>query len=72
MLFHFTEQMGFKEPVINKGWLVFKPTKARLIKDIMVGFPASIRAKVDGNSAVITSTIPYVKRLMKQLEAYSK
>ena len=26
----------------------------------------------DGNSAIITSTIPYVKRLMKQLEAYSK
>ena len=71
LLSHFTEQMGFKEPVKAKGVLVFKPTKTRLLKDIFLGFPARIRVKVDGNSAVITSTIPYVKRLMKQLEAYS-
>ena len=71
LLSYFTEQMGFKEPVKAKGLLVFKPTKARLIKDILVGFPTSIRARVDGNSAIITSTIPYVKRLMKQLQAYS-
>ena len=71
LLGYFTEQMGFKEPVKIKGLLVFKPTRARLIKDILAGFPASIRARVDGNSAVITSTIPYVKRLMKQLQAYS-
>ena len=71
MLEHFVEQMGFKPPTREHGNLVFKPSLSKYIKEIFVGFPTKIMARIEGNSVVITSTIPTVKQLTKRLNAFS-
>ena len=68
---YFTEQMGFKPPFKAKGYLVYKPTARRLMKDILLtDLPVKIKVRADGNSVVIISTIPVVNRLEKQFKAY--
>ena len=71
MLEHFVEQMGFKPPIKERGNLVFKPTLSKIIKEILIGFPTKLMARIEGNSVVITSTIPTVKQLTKQMKAFS-
>ena len=72
ILEYFVLQMGFKPSTKELGDLVFKPTRSKYIRDIFnQGFPTKLRARIDGNSVVITSTIPTVKRLTKQLKAFS-
>ena len=71
MLEHFVQQMGFNPAIKEHGNLVFKPTLSKIIKEILFGFPTKLMARIDGNSIVITSTIPTVKRLTKQLKAFS-
>ena len=72
MLEYFVLQMGFKPSTKELGDLVFKPTRSKYIRDIFIqGFPTKLRARIDGNSVVITSTIPTVKRLTKRLKAFS-
>ena len=72
ILEYFVLQMGFKPSTKELGDLVFKPTRSKYIRDIFIqGFPTKLRARIDGNSVVITSTIPTVKRLTKRLKAFS-
>ena len=72
MLEYFVLQMGFKPSTKELGDLVFKPSRSKYIKDIFYqGFPTKLRARIDGNSVIITSTIPTVKRLTKQLKVFS-
>ena len=72
MLEYFVVQMGFKPPTKDKGNLVFKPTRSKFIRDIiLVGFPTKLMARIEGNSVVITGTIPTVRGLTKQMNAFS-
>ncbi|MCH7733561.1 MAG: hypothetical protein IIB44_13820 [Candidatus Marinimicrobia bacterium] len=72
ILEYFVEQMGFKAPIKDKGNLIYKPTLKKFLKEILIGFPSKIRARVDGNSVIITSTIPVVRRLEKQFKSFSQ
>ena len=72
LLEYFVLNMGFKKPIKEHGDLVFKPTLSKYIRDILVtGFPTKISARIEGNSIIITSTLPTVRRLTKQLKAFS-
>lgn len=71
MLEYFVAQMGFKPPTKDRGNLVFKPNLSMIIKAFLVGSPTKIMARIEGNSVVITSTIPTVRQLMKQMNAFS-
>ena len=73
VLEYFTEQMGFKPPIKDKGYLVFKRTKKQIFKDIFLGneFRSGIKARVDGNSIILITTIPSTRLLEKQFQAYS-
>lgn len=72
ILEYFIEQMGFKQPIKDKGYLIFKPTFSKFIRDLLIGFPAKIRVRVDGNSVIVTSTIPVARRLEKQINSFSE
>ena len=72
ILEYFVLNMGFKKPIKEHGDLVFKPTLSKYIRNFTgLGYHTKIRARIEGNSIIITSTIPTVKRLTKQLKAFS-
>jgi len=72
ILEYFVLNMGFKKPIKEHGDLVFKPTLSKYIRNFIgIGYHTKIRARIEGNSIIITSTIPTVKRLTKQLKAFS-
>lgn len=71
ILEYFIEQMGYKTAIKEKGYLIFKPTVSKFVRDFFIGFPNKIRVRVDGNSVIITSTIPAVRRLEKQLKSFA-
>ncbi len=43
VLEYFTEEMGFKPPFKKKGYLIFKPTTKKIVKEIFTGIPSKIK-----------------------------
>ena len=68
ILAYLMSQMGYRQPVHHKGFMLFKPEPANYF---ILGM-RKFRARVDGNTIVLQGPYLYMSRLIKLLKNYEQ
>ncbi len=66
ILIHFVDQMGYKNPYMEKGQMIFKPS----LFQIIMWSSSSIKARIDGNSIYLIGNIPIIRKLEKMFQSH--